>query len=155
MSKRRANERICLGIRPTPLAQTEYYAMTAAERGLLVSMMHAYWLDGRLPVEPRLLSRAVRLEVNEVEDALTDSVRAAFRQEGNDLYHPDLREQRRRAEDKWRKQSAGGANGARTANGNRTRSDSAVAKPATKLPANPAASSQVPYSKSLSVGRRI
>ena len=111
------------------LARTAWYGLTAGERGLLESMSRVYWVEHRLPRDPRLLALACRLPAD-VGALLTPAVLAHFEPDAANpdvLHHVELRRQLDNIARTRELQSIGGKRGASTANAKR------VAKPKRKL----------------------
>jgi hypothetical protein len=99
------------------LARAAWYGLTAGQRGLLESMARAYWVDGGLPREPRLLPLACRLDPSEVEQVLADAVLAHFEADAEGrLHHVELRRQLQNIAITREKQSEGGKVGANITN---------------------------------------
>lgn len=82
------------------LADRRFLLMTAAERGLLLSMRAACWVGDEVPRDPGLLARIVGLPLAEVEAALSDAVLSFFAEVPNgtnsSLHDPELAAQMQR-----------------------------------------------------------
>jgi hypothetical protein len=103
------------------LARVSWYGLSAGERGLLESMARAYWVDGYLPSEPRLIALACRLETTDVQPLLTGAVLAHFESDDiGHLHHVELRRQLQNIAVTREKQSLGGKTGAAITNANRS-----------------------------------
>ena len=103
----------------TDLASSRFFGLSAAERGLLDSMARAYWLDGELPQDPRLIARVVRMAEQEVLSALTQGVLGHFEADEarpGVLHHAGLRTQREAVKEGRRRMSIGGQRGAAITN---------------------------------------
>jgi uncharacterized protein YdaU (DUF1376 family) len=104
------------------LAKTDYYGLSAGERGVLDSMQRVYWVEGRLPTDTRLLALVLRLDENEVHKHFTDAVRRHFESDDGDpavLHSIELRRQKLENQARREQQSKGGKAGAAITNRNR------------------------------------
>ena len=60
------------------MAASGFFMLTLAERGLLDSMQRQCWIEGVVNTDPRVLAKMLRVEVAEVEAALTYAVLLHF-----------------------------------------------------------------------------
>jgi hypothetical protein len=98
------------------LARSDWFGLSASERGLLDSMQRAFWIEHQLPRQPMLLARVVRLDVAEVERNLTAGVLAHFEEVDGVLYSVELHRQLLRVAEIRAKQASGGKVGAAMTN---------------------------------------
>jgi hypothetical protein len=104
------------------LANSAYFGLNVSERGLLDSMMRAWWVEHRLPRQAVLLARVLRLDVNEVTANLSAAVLCHFviDQTDSGLLHPhELVRQYRNIQIAREKMSIGGMAGAMATNSKR------------------------------------
>lgn len=128
------------------LASQSYYGLNVSERGLLDSMMRAWWVEHRLPRQAVLLAKVLRLDVGEVTANLTEAVLSHFIVDQTDsgVLHPhELVRQYRNIQLAREKMSIGGLAGAMATNskrdGRRKHRRSKALQQATGYPAgNPA-----------------
>lgn len=96
------------------LADRRFILMSAAERGLLMSMRMACWVGDSVPSDPALLARVVGLPVDEVVTGLSPAVLSFFRPESDGaLQDPELAAQMTRLVERRRVFRENGACGGR------------------------------------------
>ena len=101
------------------MGSSSFYNLNANERGLLLSLRHVFWLDGRVPSDIKAMSRCARLDADDVREALTQAVLDHFEVDPNDdgyMVCIDLHRQRVALGAVRQKQSEGGRSGAEKAN---------------------------------------
>lgn len=100
------------------LANQQFTLMSAAERGVYLSMRAACWIAGEIPSDPALLARVIGLPVQEVSAALSPVVLAQFQAipERRMLRDQELDEQMAELIDNRKRQSEGGREGAMITN---------------------------------------
>jgi hypothetical protein len=101
------------------LARSEYYGLSSGERGLLDSMQRAYWAEGSLLRDPKLLARALRLDETEVREYLTEAVLRHFESDESDptrLHSKELQRQKLNYQVLRERQREGGRVGAAMTN---------------------------------------
>lgn len=137
------------------LTNPAYYALSAAERGLLQSMRLAYWIEGSVQMDPSVLARQIRLPESEVRSAQLQRVLEFFERDPDRegaLIEPLLRGQRAKMDLGTARMSEGGKKGADATNSLRRmpKAASADGASATSVTGYPAGSSRGPSSSSSS-----
>ena len=89
------------------MARLEYRSLTLAERGLLLTLRHECWVNGRLPSDPNRLAKVLGFTADEVRQALP-AVMPFFAEFDNFLICPDLENYRIHLENARNRMSAGG-----------------------------------------------
>ena len=96
------------------IAAEDYALMSLAERGLLLSMLNAAWVNSSVPSNPKNLARVLQATEGEVAMTLTDRVLRQFRTSSDDperLICPELERQRLELEERRRTLSEAGRKG--------------------------------------------
>ena len=120
------------------LADRRFLLMSAAERGLLMSMRMACWVSDEIPRDPPMLARVLGLPVDDVAANLKSVLDFFAVVPGNsgNLHDPELDGQRDRLRERRERQAEGGAKGAGVTNKNKSGKPQATESPTTE-PANP------------------
>ena len=97
----------------TMLASRDFRLMTAAGRGVFITMRYECWANKTLPVEPSALAKILGLDVDDVAAALP-VVMPFFAVEDGEIRCPELDRYRAHLEIRHSKQSQGGKASAAT-----------------------------------------
>lgn len=100
----------------TVLSDRNFRLMTLAERGLFYSMRLECWQNGTVPVNANELAKYLGYPLNDVTSALTENVKAFFKQNETDYICPELEDYRQHLNEQKKRQSDGGKKGAQKVN---------------------------------------
>lgn len=122
------------------LADRRFLLMSAAERGLLMSMRMACWVSDEIPPDPPMLARVLGLPVDDVAPNLSRAVLDFFAVvpgDSGNLHDPELDAQRDRLRERRDRQAEGGAKGAKSTNANKPGSKPKPSAPPNEEPGTP------------------
>lgn len=100
----------------TILADRNFRLMTLAERGLLFSMRLECWQNINVPENSNELAKYLSYETDDINNALTERVKAFFSQKSGNFICPELEDYRKHLNDIKIRQSEGGKQGAKKTN---------------------------------------
>lgn len=100
----------------TILSDRNFRLMTLSERGLLYSMRLECWANINVPENPNELAKYLSYETNDINNALTERVKAFFSQKSGSFICPELEDYRKHLNDIKIRQSEGGKQGAKKTN---------------------------------------
>lgn len=100
----------------TILSDRNFRLMTLSERGLLYSMRLECWANINVPENPKELAKYLSYETSDINNALTERVKAFFLQKSGNFICPELEDYRKHLNDIKIRQSEGGKQGAKKTN---------------------------------------
>jgi hypothetical protein len=118
-------------------AKEDYRLASAAERGVLWSILNQCWVSDSVPSDPTLLAKLLQLDSEDVERALRGCIKRFLKpSEDGRLYLPELRDQKEEYLARRRERSESGRKGAEALHSQRS-NGRAMAKPTTRAIAAP------------------
>jgi len=115
------------------MARIAYRTMTLQERGLLYSMRHECWVNGKLPERVGLLAKVLGFSEQEVNDSLP-AVMPFFKVSEGFIFSPELEDYRKHLLERKEKQSKGGKVGSALTNKKRYPRKNRVDTEVTSIP---------------------
>lgn len=100
----------------TILADRNFRLMTLAERGLFFTMRLECWQNSTVPASTKELAKYLGYESSDIENLLSERVKAFFEAKGSDYICPEIEDYRQHLNDQKRRQSEGGKKGAQSTN---------------------------------------
>lgn len=100
----------------TILADRNFRLMTLAKRGLFYTMRLECWQNSTVPVNTEELAKYLGFDASDIENLLTEEVKAFFEAKGSDYICPEIEDYRQHLNEQRKKQSEGGKKGAQSTN---------------------------------------